>query len=186
MTDIKTAKILIMSTHGFEQSELETPLNKLRDVGATVHVATLDGQEIRGWDKSDLGRSVPADLRIADADAADYDALVLPGGQINPDLLRVEHDAVDLVRAFEHSGKIIAAICHAPWLLIEAGIIKGREATSYSSISTDVKNAGAEWIDAPVVVSERIITSRNPDDLDAFVQTIIEEVETATTSSVAA
>lgn len=177
MPDITQSKILIMSTHGFEQSELEVPLQRLRGAGATVHVASLDGNEIRGWDKDDWGKTVPVDLKISDADIADYDALVLPGGQINPDLLRVERRAVDLVRAFVEGNKIVAAICHAPWLLIEAGVMDGRDATSYASIATDVKNAGANWVDQPVVVSNGIITSRKPGDLDSFVSKIIEEVE---------
>jgi len=177
MPDIKQSKILIMSTHGFEQSELEVPLNKLKEAGATVHVATLDGEAIKGWDGGDWGNSIQADLKIADASVEDYDALVLPGGQINPDLLRVEADAVALVRDFVTGNKIVGAICHAPWLLIEAGVIEGRDATSYASIATDMKNAGANWHDQPVVVSNGIITSRKPDDLDAFVAKIIEEVE---------
>merc|ERR1711974_338632 len=136
--------------------------------GATVHVATLDGKAIKGWDKDDWGNTVEADLKISDVKVDDYIALVLPGGQINPDLLRVEKDAVQLVHDFVTNDKIVAAICHAPWLLIEAGVIKGRAATSYASIATDVKNAGAHYEDSEVVVDQGIITSRSPEDLDAF------------------
>ncbi|KFE33455.1 type 1 glutamine amidotransferase domain-containing protein [Thioclava atlantica] len=177
MPKITDAKILIMATNGFEQSELMVPLEKLRDAGAQVHVASLDGKEIKGWDHTDWGRTVPADAKIADVDASDYDAIVLPGGQINPDLLRVERAATDLVRAFFDQGKVVAAICHAPWLLIETGIAKGRKLTSYHSIRTDVINAGGEWADREVVTDKGLVTSRNPDDLDAFVAKIIEEVK---------
>jgi protease I len=176
MPNMENARILIMSTHGFEQSELEYPLEHLKRAGATVHVATLDGKPIKGWDKGDWGNTVDADLKISDVKADDYIALVLPGGQINPDLLRVEKDAVQLVLDFVINNKIVAAICHAPWLLIEAGVIKDREATSYHSIRTDLENAGAKWKDSEVAIDNGIITSRSPRDLEAFVAKIIEEV----------
>ncbi len=176
MPDMKDANILIMATHGFEQSELFTPLEKLKEAGATVHVATLDGKAIKGWDTDNWGKSVDADLRIADVNVDDYIALVLPGGQINPDILRTDKTAVDTVRNFVAGSKIVAAICHAPWLLIEAGVVEGREMTSYHSIRTDLKNAGAKVVDQEVAISNGIITSRNPDDLEAFVAKIIEEV----------
>ena len=177
MPEMKQSKILIMATDGFEQSELMVPLEKLRETGATVHVATLDGEEIKGWDENDWGKSVPGDLKIADVAVEDYDCLVLPGGQINPDLLRVEKDAVHLVREFVAQGKIVAAICHAPWLLVEAGVVEGREMTSYKSIRTDLENAGAQWVDQEIAISNGIITSRSPEDLPAFVDKIIEEVK---------
>ncbi|MEY8841794.1 type 1 glutamine amidotransferase domain-containing protein [Cribrihabitans sp. XS_ASV171] len=177
MPKITDARVLIIATHGFEQSELETPLNELNAKGATVTVATLDGENIRGWDTDDWGSQVNADTRIDKVTEADFDALVIPGGQINPDLLRVEDSVLTLVRAFYDAGKPIAAICHAPWVLIEAGILKGRDATSFKSIATDVKNAGAKWKDHEVVVDQAIITSRNPGDLDAFVGKIVEEIE---------
>lgn len=176
MPELENAKILIMATNGFEQSELEYPLEHLKKTGATVHVATTDGKPIKGWDKDDWGNTVDADLKISDVHVDDYIALVLPGGQINPDLLRVEKDAVQLVRDFVLGDKIVAAICHAPWLLIEADVIKGREATSYHSIRTDMTNAGAKWEDSEVAIDNGIITSRSPKDLPAFVDKIIEEV----------
>lgn len=177
MTQISQAKILILSTNGFEQSELERPLHDLKDKGATVHVATPDGNDIKGWDENDWGGEVKADLALDAVKVEDYDAIVLPGGQINPDILRVNEDAVKLIKDFAEAGKTIAAICHAPWLLIEADLIKGRKATSYSSIATDMKNAGAHWEDSEVVVDNGIITSRSPEDLGAFVAKIVEEIE---------
>ncbi len=180
MTQISEAKILILATHGFEQSELEVPRDDLREAGATVDVASLDGQKIRGWDGSDWGEEVPSDLALGDVDAADYAAIVLPGGQINPDLLRVEKDVLSLVRTFYESGKVIAAVCHAPWILVEAGLVRDREMTSYHSIRTDVSNAGARWRDVEVVADQGIVTSRNPGDLKAFVAKIIEEVQEGT------
>ncbi|SFD10253.1 type 1 glutamine amidotransferase domain-containing protein [Tropicimonas isoalkanivorans] len=177
MPAIENAKILIMASNGFEQSELEVPRDQLRARGATVHVATPDGDTIKGWDEKDWGRDADADLSIKDARCEDYDALVLPGGQINPDTLRATDEAVQLVKDFHDSGKTLAAICHAPWLLIEAGVISGRDATSFASIKTDMKNAGANWKDEEVVTDCGIVTSRSPDDLDAFVAKIVEEVE---------
>jgi protease I len=177
MTQITNANILILATNGFEQSELERPLNDLKAKGATVHVVTPDGQDIKGWDQDDWGNTVKADKALADAKVGDYDAIVLPGGQINPDILRVNKDAVALIKSFANEGKVVAAICHAPWLLIEAGIIEGRKATSYHSIATDLKNAGAHFEDSEVVVDKGIITSRSPEDLDAFVAKIVEEIE---------
>ncbi|MEZ5778395.1 MAG: type 1 glutamine amidotransferase domain-containing protein [Paracoccaceae bacterium] len=177
MTDIKNARILILSANGFEQSELEVPRDELRAKGATVHLATPDGEAVMGWDKKDWGRKADADLRIADARTADYDAVIIPGGQINPDLLRTQSEAVDLVRDFAKQGKVVAAICHGPWVLAEARVVEGRKMTSYHSIKTDIVNAGADWVDQEVVVSNGIVTSRSPDDLGAFVSKIVEEVE---------
>jgi protease I len=177
MPKITDAKVLIISTHGFEQSELEFPRDQLRAKGAEVHVATLDGKAAKGWEGDDWGREAEADLKIADADPTQYDALVIPGGQINPDLLRVEAPVIALVRAFAKEGKVIAAVCHAPWVLIEADIVAGREMTSFPSIRTDLKNAGARVMDEPVVADSGIVTSRKPDDLKDFVSKIVEEIE---------
>ncbi|MGO4386419.1 type 1 glutamine amidotransferase domain-containing protein [Microvirga sp. 2YAF29] len=180
MPDIKEARILIMATDGFEQSELMVPQQKLSEAGAKVEVAApksrINPGEIRGWDKKDWGQSVKVDKDIESVDPSAYDALVLPGGQINPDKLRTEEKAIEIIRAFYASGKTIAAICHAPWLLVEAGLIKGKKCTSYHSIKTDVANAGGQWRNETVVTDQGVITSRNPGDLDAFVSKIIEEV----------
>lgn len=169
-------RILIMATDGFEQSELEVPLKRLGAEGAEVDVASIGTDDITGWDKDDWGDEVAVDLKISDAIVDNYDALVLPGGQINPDLLRVEPDAVALIKDFAAAGKPVAAICHAPWLLAEAGLAKGRRMTSYRSIRTDIANAGAEVFDEAVVVDGNIITSRCPDDLPAFCDAIIDAV----------
>ena len=178
MPKIDTAKILVVATDGFEQSELFQPKDDLAAKGATVHVASLEEGEIKAWDKDDWGKTVAVDLTVGAANADDYDALVLPGGQINPDKLRVEQSVLDLIHRFDEQGKPIAAICHAPWLLVEAGLAgQGRTLTSYQSIKTDVRNAGATWVDQEVVTDGNLITSRNPGDLDAFVGAITDAVE---------
>jgi len=169
-------KIAILATHGFEQSELEVPRDRLKAAGATVDIVSLQAGEIKGWAKKDWGHPVKVDKTLQDVSADQYDAIVLPGGQINPDLLRVEPKALSFIKDMFNQKKIVAAVCHAPWLLIETGIAKGRKMTSYKSIKTDVMNAGAQWEDSEVVVDNGVITSRNPGDLEAFSAKIIEEV----------
>ena len=169
-------KIAILATHGFEQSELEVPRDRLKAAGATVDIVSLQTGEIKGWAKKDWGHPVKVDKTLQDVSADQYDAIVLPGGQINPDLLRVEPKALSFIKDMFNQKKIVAAVCHAPWLLIETGIAKGRKMTSYKSIKTDVMNAGAQWEDSEVVVDNGVITSRNPGDLEAFSAKIIEEV----------
>ena len=180
MTDIKAAKILIMATDGFEQSELLVPQEKLSEAGATVHVAApksrMKSGKIYGWNESDWGKTVTVDKDLEEVTPAEYDALVLPGGQINPDKLRLEPKALEIIRAFLTQGKVVAAVCHAPWLLIEVDAVRGRNVTGYKSIRTDLINAGGKFHDQPVVVDQGIVTSRQPGDLDAFVQKIIEEI----------
>lgn len=177
MTSITSSNILILATHGYERSELRVPFDKLKAQGAKVTIASLKKEPIKSWDEKNWGDTIDVDLTIDDVNIADYDAIVLPGGQINPDLLRKEANAVKLVRDFVDSGKVVAAICHAPWLLVEADAVKGVDVTSYSSIKTDVINAGGRWHDEAVVTDKGIITSRSPEDLDAFVSKIVEEVE---------
>ncbi|XIA62335.1 type 1 glutamine amidotransferase domain-containing protein [Bradyrhizobium sp. TZ2] len=174
--DLKGKRVAILATHGFEQSELEGPRDRLKKAGATVDVVSPASGEIRGWDKKDWGWPVKVDKTLDQTSSADYDAVVLPGGQINPDLLRVEPKALKFIKDIFDAGKIVAAVCHAPWLLIETGIARGRKMTSYKSIKTDVANAGAKWEDSEVVTDQGVITSRNPGDLEAFSAKIIEEV----------
>jgi len=173
---ISGKKICILATHGFEQSELEVPRDRLKAAGATVHVVSPEKGEIKGWDMKNWGRPVKVDRQLDDVKADEYDAIVLPGGQINPDLLRINDKALKLIKAFYQQKKVVAAMCHAPWLLIETGLIKGRKATSYKSIKTDCVNAGTKWEDSNVVTDNGVITSRNPGDLEAFSDKILEEV----------
>ncbi|MFZ5737831.1 protease I [Rhodopseudomonas thermotolerans] len=169
-------RVAILATNGFEQSELETPRDKLKAAGAQVDIVSPEQGEIKGWDQKDWGRPVKVDKQLGSVKADDYDAIVLPGGQINPDLLRVDQNALKLIKAFYDAGKPVAAVCHAPWLLIETGIAKGKRMTSYHSIKQDVINAGAKWEDSQVVTDNGLITSRNPGDLEAFSAKIIEEI----------
>ena len=169
-----TKRIAILATDGFEQSELMLPRQALKDAGFKVDVLSLKAGSIRGWKDNNWGDEVSVDVELSKASSDDYDALVLPGGVINPDKLRMEPAAVDFVRSFDQAGKPLAAICHGPWLLAEAGAVEGRQVTSWPSLHTDLVNAGAEWKDAEVVTDGHIITSRKPDDIPAFNQAIID------------
>jgi protease I len=173
-------RILIMATDGFEQSELEEPMELLQDAGYEVLVASPEEGSIQGWDQDDWGDDVDVDLTLDEANAEDFDALLLPGGQINPDKLRMDPQAVQLVRDFVDAGKPVAAICHGPWLLVEADVVRGKRVTSWPSIRTDLKNAGANVVDEEAVVDGQFVTSRKPDDIPAFVkalQGLLEQVD---------
>jgi protease I len=168
-------RIAILATDGFEQSELEKPRQALEAAGAETEVISPKDGEIRGWDEQDFGDSVEVDRPLEEANADEYDGLLLPGGVMNPDKLRLEEKAVDFVRAFFVAGKPVAAICHGPQLLIEADAVRGRKVTSYPSIKRDLINAGATWVDQEVVVDNGLVTSRKPDDIPAFNSKMIEE-----------
>lgn len=166
-------RVLIIATDGYEQSELMEPLRLLKEAGAEVTIASLKLGEIRGWDQKDWGKSVPVDLTIDAVSSEDYDALLLPGGQMNPDILRMEHKVIEVIREFDAAQKPIAAICHAPWLLAEAMLLEGRSVTGWPSIRTDLANAGAAVVDEEVVVDGNLITSRKPDDIPAFTEALL-------------
>ncbi|PLK23233.1 protease [Porphyrobacter sp. TH134] len=168
--------ILIIATDGFEQSELMEPQRLLEEAGAQTVVASLQAGSIKGWNDKDWGDSVTVDRLIADVAADDYAALLLPGGQMNPDILRMDKDVIRLVRDFAAAAKPIAAICHAPWLLIEADIVKGKVVTAWPSVRTDLANAGATVVDQQVAVDGNLITSRKPDDIPAFTAALIDAV----------
>ncbi len=161
-------RVAILATHGFEQSELLEPREALADAGATVVVIAPEGGSIRAWKTDDWGRSVSVDQVLSRVKPADFDALLLPGGVINPDKLRVVPEAIAFIKSFVDAGKPIAAICHGPWPLIDAGGVKGKKLTSWPSLKADLTNAGANWVDAPVVRDGNLVTSRKPDDLPAF------------------
>lgn len=175
--DLNDRKVAILATDGFEQSELIEPLNALKKAGATTEVIAPSGQRIRGWHNGDWGDHVDVDRTLDTADANTYDALVLPGGVMNPDSLRTEQKAVQFVKSFFEQGKPVSAICHGPWMLVQADVVRGRRLTSYKSIRTDVENAGGEWVDEPVVVDQGLVTSRHPGDMTAFTDKMLEEIE---------
>ncbi len=177
MPSIDGAKILVMATSRFEESELFGPLERLAALGATVTVAALDREPILGTVHDEPGRSIAPDLTIAEARVEDHDALLLPGGVGNPDRLRSDAAAVALIRAFVAAGKPVAAICHAPWLLVEADVLRGRRATSWPSIRTDLRNAGADVVDEAAVTDRNIITSRNPGDVAPFTDALVAAIE---------
>lgn len=168
-----TKRVLILATDGFEQSELMEPKKALEAAGFETVVASPKSGSIKGWQHTDWGDSVAVDASLDEVDADDFDALLLPGGQMNPDVLRMDDRAVQLVEDFDEAGKPIAAICHGPWLLAEADIIDGRTLTSWPSIRTDLANAGADVVDEEVVVDDNLITSRKPDDIPAFNKALI-------------
>jgi protease I len=173
---LKGKKVAILATDGFEQVELTEPRKALDEAGATTQVIAPKPGEIKGWNLKEWGEKVRVDRTLEQAKAQDYDALILPGGVMNPDHLRMEPKAVAFVKAFAESGKPVAAICHGAWTLVEAGVVKGKKLTSWPSLKTDLKNAGANWVDEQVVVDGNFITSRKPDDIPAFNMKVIEEI----------
>jgi protease I len=168
-------RIAFLATDGVEQVELTEPLKAVRDAGAEVDLISLEKGEFQGFNHLDKGDTFTADKAVADASADDYDAIVQPGGVANPDFLRVDPDAVAFFRAFFEAKKPAGVICHGPWMLVEADVVKGRKVTSWPSVKTDLINAGAEWVDQEVDVDEGLVTSRKPDDLPAFCAKIVEE-----------
>jgi protease I len=180
---LKGKKVAILATEGVEEVELTKPKKALEDAGALVDVIApksgIKSGKIKAWDMTDWGEQIAVDVELSNAKSGDYDALHLPGGVINPDRLRMDHQAVAFVASFVNEGKPIAAICHGPWTLIEAGAVKGRTMTSWPSLKTDLLNAGAEWVDREVVEDRNLITSRKPDDIPAFNRKMIEAFQRA-------
>jgi protease I len=176
MASLNNRRVAILTEEGFEQVELTSPKQALEEAGARVDVISPKTGKIKAWDKTDWGIEIDVDRNLNDVSPDDYDALVLPGGVLNPDKLRQNKEAVAFVSAFLDEGKPVAAICHGPQMLIETGMIGGRTLTSYPSLETDLKNAGAHWIDQEVVVDNGLVTSRRPADLDAFNRKAIEEI----------
>jgi protease I len=172
---LRNKRIAALVDNGFEQSELLEPKEALEAAGATVDIVSPQNFRVKGWQHSDWGQGVSVDRHVDDANADEYDALLLPGGVMNPDQLRINPAAVRFVKSFVEAGKPIAAICHGPWTLIEAGATKGRRLTSWPSLATDLRNAGAQWVDAECVVDNGLVTARKPDDIPAFNKKMIEE-----------
>jgi protease I len=175
VADLSGKRVAILATDMFEQVELVEPRKAVEEAGADVDLVSLETGEIQGFNHYDKADKFPVDKAVSDVSADDYDALLLPGGVGNPDTLRTDEDAVAFVRSFFDQGKPVAAICHAPWMLVEAGVARGRKLTSFWSIKTDVKNAGGNWVDEQVVVDNGLVTSRSPDDLSAFCPKVVEE-----------
>ena len=172
---LRDKQIAILVTDGFEQAELEGPLEALKKEGAKAVIVSLKPGKIQGMNHADKGSQFDVDETLEHARAEDFDGLMIPGGLINPDTLRSTKEAVEFVRAFAQEEKPIAAICHGPWLLIEAGLVRGRRLTSWPAIQTDIRNAGGEWIDEPVVVDNGVVTSRKPADIPRFNEKMVEE-----------
>ena len=180
MAAISKAKILIVATDGFEESEMFGPREILIDCGAEVKLASPELRPIQATVHDDPGKTIRPDMLVEDAKASDFDALILPGGVRNPDALRTDKAVIALIRDFARSGKPVAAICHGPWLLVEAGLVRGRTVTSWPSIRTDLRNAGGNVVDSPVAVDGNIVTSRKPDDVEPFTNAIVQLIESAT------
>jgi len=176
MQSLNGTKVAILVEDGFEQIELTSPKEALEKAGAKTHIISPKRDKVKGWEHTQWGQEFPVDVSLDKANANEYDALLLPGGVMNPDKLRTSKQAVQFVRSFFDQGKPVAAICHGPWILVEADVVNGRKVTSYTSIQTDLKNAGANWVDQEVVVDQGLVTSRKPDDLPAFNRKMVEEI----------
>jgi len=172
---LKGKKVAILVTHGFEQVELTEPRQALQEAGATAQIVSPAGARVKGWNFTQWGDELPVDVPLEQARAEDYDALLLPGGVMNPDQLRIDLKALAFVRSFFDARKPVAVICHGPWTLIDAGVVRGRRITSWPSVRTDLKNAGADWVDEPAVVDQGLVSSRKPDDIPQFNAKMIEE-----------
>ena len=173
---LKDKRVAFLATDGVEQIELTEPWKAVESEGGTPELISLESGEIQGFDHLDQDQTFEVDRAVADASPEDYDGLVLPGGVANPDFLRTDEDAVRFVRSFFEAGKPVAAICHAPWTLVEADVVRGRTLTSWPSLRTDIRNAGGEWVDEEVHVDQGLVTSRKPDDLPAFCDKLVEEI----------
>jgi len=176
MSKLKGKKVAILTESGFEEIELTSPKQALEEAGAEVHIVSPQKEKVKAWDHDHWSGEMPVDVTLENAKATDYDALMIPGGVINPDKMRMNQDCVEFVQQFLETGKPVAAICHGPQLLIETGMISGRNMTSYPSIKTDLENAGVIWEDKEVVVDNGLVTSRSPKDLEAFNRKMIEEI----------
>lgn len=173
---LENKNVAILATNGFEESELTSPLEALKEAGANTFIVSPESGTIKSWHQGDWGKDIEVDLTLEKADSDSFDALVLPGGVINPDTLRLNDDAISFVRSFFEAGKPVSAICHGPQLLIDADVLQGRTLTSWPSLKNDLKNAGARWVDNEVVVDQGLTTSRSPEDLPAFNKKMIEEI----------
>ncbi|MES2775938.1 MAG: type 1 glutamine amidotransferase domain-containing protein [Bacteroidota bacterium] len=176
MINLSGKKVAILTENGFEESELTSPKRAMEEAGAIVHIVSPQEYQVKGWKDGNWSIELPVDITLPEADGNDYDGIVIPGGVINPDLMRRNDDCVEFVQHFMTSGKMVAAICHGPQLLIETRLLEGKRMTSFSSIRTDLENAGADWVDMEVVVDNGLVTSRSPEDLEAFNSKIIEEL----------
>jgi len=185
MGKLSGKKVAILTENGFEEVELTSPKKALEEAGAEVQIVSPQKDKVKGWDHDHWSIELPVDKNVADAKMEDYDALVIPGGVINPDKMRINKDCVEFAQQFLETGKPVAAICHGPQLLIETGLVNGRNMTSYPSVRTDLENAGAFWDDKEVIVDNGLVTSRSPKDLEAFNKKMIEEIAEGVHSPVA-
>ena len=172
---LKNKRVAILATDGVEQVELLEPRKALQEAGAKTEVISPKSGQIKGWNHTEWGQQIPVDRELKSANPNDYDALLLPGGVMNPDFLRMDQNAVRFVKSFFEAHKPVAAICHGPWMLVEADVVRGRKLTSWPSLQTDIRNAGGEWVDEQVITDQGLVTSRKPDDIPAFNKKIIEE-----------